>query len=126
MTQSVDKFFEHYDRALAAGNFELARALIDTIMNGAPLETNLAGVRGRWRIEAKQVLRRRRAAGNEATIAPGERSAAARKLHSALKRYSAGGGFERDSLPGAAPAAKNARLHLILTESNGHVPAWET
>jgi hypothetical protein len=123
MTQSVDRLFELHDRCIAAGLPEIAKAIVDTIMNGAPLETNLAGVRGRWRIEAKQVLRRRRAPGNPmATVPTGERSAAARKLHDALSKYAASAQYKR----GAVPTPENAALHLILTETNGRVPSVQT
>jgi hypothetical protein len=100
MTKSVDKYFELHDRAIAAGLPEIAKAMVDTIINNRPFETNVAGACGRWKTEARQVLRRR--AGN-VQQRTGNDSADARALRRALLRYSSSGGFERDSLPALLP-----------------------
>jgi hypothetical protein len=61
MTKSVDRYFEILDACVAAGGVlsESAAGMIDTVVTGGPLETNGAGVVGRWRVEARQVLRLR-------------------------------------------------------------------
>jgi hypothetical protein len=125
VTKSVDRYFEIYDACVAAGGVlsELAAAMIDTIVTGGSLETNVAGVCGRWRVEARQVLRRHTAGDAKLT---GNSSGDARVLHSALMRYAASAEYERDKGCGVAPATDNAKLFLILTESRGRVPAVRT
>src|SRR6266446_2842716 len=98
MTKSVDRYFEVYDACIAAGGVlsEFAAAMVDTIVTGGPLETNAAGVVGRWRVEANQVLRRRRVA--TANIS-GNCSDDARRLRESLLQY-AGSEYERDRRSG--------------------------
>jgi len=90
----------------------------------APLETNAAGVVGRWRIEARAVLKRR-AAATMAKVATGERSAAARKLRADLLEYVASAEYAR-ACSGGVPAAKDANLFGMLLASNGRIPSVET
>jgi hypothetical protein len=124
VTQSVDKLFELHDRCIASGLPEIAKAIVDTIVNRAPLETNAAGVVGRWRIEARAVLKRR-AAATMAKVATGERSAAARKLRADLLEYVASAEYAR-ACSGGVPAAKDANLFGMLLASNGRIPSVET
>jgi hypothetical protein len=125
MTQSVDRYFEIYDACVAAGGVlsEFAAAMIDTVVAGGALEANGAGVVGRWRVEARQVLRRRAAGSARLT---GNSSEDARALHSALMRYAASAEYERAKECGIAAGGDTARLFLILTESSGRVPAVRT
>jgi hypothetical protein len=123
MTQSVDRLFELHDAAVAGGNFELARSIIDCIVGGEPLEKTLSGCVGRWRIEARAVLRRR-AAGNSRQS--GNHSDDARVLRAALTRYAASAEYARDKRPGGVPAVKNASLFSMLSASKGKVPSVRT
>jgi hypothetical protein len=125
MTKSVDRYFEILDACVAAGGVlsEFAASMIDTIATGGPLETTGAGVVGRWRVEARQVLRRR-AMGDAAPT--GNSSQDARALRAALLRYAASEQYQHDKRVGGVPAGENARLFLILCETGGKVPSWET
>src|SRR5436190_23069524 len=126
MTKSVDRYFEIFDACIAAGGIlaEFAGSMVDTIVSGGSLETNAAGVVGRWRVEARQVLHRRRAAGNARLT--GNSSEDARALHSALMRYATSAEYGRDKECGTTPTGNNAKLFLILTESRGRIPAVRT
>ncbi|MBR1149070.1 hypothetical protein [Bradyrhizobium sp. JYMT SZCCT0428] len=126
MTKAVDRYFEIYDACIAAGGVlsEFAAAMVDTVVAGGSLETNGAGVVGRWRVEARQVLRRRRTTENAKLS--GNCSEDARALRGALLRYAASNEFERAREDGTPPSGDHACLFLILSESRWRVPAVRT
>jgi hypothetical protein len=123
MTAAVARYFQIRDACAAAGGVltEMARAMDDAIVSGVALE-KAAGCHGRWRVEARQVMRQRLPAGNPAS---GNCSDDARQLRKSLLRY-ARVEYERDKLGGIVPAGPNAALFLILSDAGGRVPSVRT
>jgi hypothetical protein len=124
MTAAIEKFFVIRDACAAAGGplTELAIAMDDAVVSGMSIECAI-GLFGRWRIEGRQVLARRRAGAAISTSKPrlGDYSACARKLHAQLMDYAAGD-YAPDRAKGTANE-KNAELFRILEDAHGKIPA---
>jgi hypothetical protein len=129
MTAALDRWFVFRDAAFAAGGVltDLARAMDDAVVSGIPLEQAI-GCFGRWKVEGRQVLARRRAvaaAPSARDAHRGDYSACARGLRARLSEYAASG-YLQDRSVGAAPQGSSAELFLILEEFDGRVPSVRT
>ncbi|MCK1603910.1 hypothetical protein IVB02_21335 [Bradyrhizobium sp. 166] len=129
MTAALTKWFAIRDAASAAGGVlsDLARAMDDAVVSGIPVEQAI-GCFGRWRVEGRQILARRRvvaAAPAAGDARRGDYSACARGLQARLSEYAASR-YLQDRAAGIAPEGVSAELFRILEESNGRVPALRT
>ncbi|MGR4929289.1 hypothetical protein ACIPUD_21190 [Bradyrhizobium sp. CAR08] len=128
-TVALAQWFAIRDAALAAGGVltDLARAMDDAVVSGIPLEQAI-GCFGRWRVEGRQVLSRRRAlaaAPSAKDARRGDYSACARGLQARLSEY-ATSRYGQDRAAGLAPEGSSAELFSILQEFDGRIPSVRT
>jgi len=127
VTKSADNYLELYDACVAAGGsvlLKFAATLIDHAATGSrkiTLEQLATGVVGMWRVEVRQILKRRGLSA--ATI---DCSADARALHDALTKYANSEEYASDKRNGVAANSENAGLFQILQAYRGEVRSVRT